>query len=115
MSVEALRVAEDEGPGEGPGVSIQELLTVLLESDGSDLHLTAGTPPVIRLHGDLNRLANYPVLEPQRLRTMIYSVISQKQRERLEQNLELDCSYSLPGKARFRLNRHRQLPSRFAK
>jgi len=104
MSVEALRVAEDEGPGEGPGVSIQELLTVLLESDGSDLHLTAGTPPVIRLHGDLNRLANYPVLEPQRLRTMIYSVISQKQRERLEQNLELDCSYSLPGKARFRLN-----------
>ncbi len=100
MSVEALEM-EEERPQQ---VSVQELLNMLLEMDGSDLHLTAGTPPVIRLHGDLKRLESYPSLEPEGLRAMVYSIITQKQRERLEQNLELDCSYSLPGRARFRLN-----------
>ena len=83
---------------------IPDLLSQTMEKGASDLHLTAGSPPVIRYLGDLVRLADYPVLTPQGLRTMIYSIISQKQRERLEQDLELDLSYSLPGKARFRVN-----------
>src|SRR5687768_12009565 len=85
-------------------VPIPSLLEVVLERGASDLHLTAGSPPVIRLHGDLIRLEDYPVLKPQALRGMIYAILPQRQRERLEQELELDISYSLPGAARFRVN-----------
>jgi twitching motility protein PilT len=76
----------------------------MLDMEGSDLHITAGTPPAVRLHGDLQRLQNYPMMEPEGLRKMIYAILTQKQREKLEQNLELDMSYALPGKARFRVN-----------
>jgi twitching motility protein PilT len=85
-------------------VNVPELLEVVLEKGASDLHLTAGVPPVIRLHGELVRLEEYPVLGPRTLQGMIYAILPQKMRERLEQNLELDMSYSLPGKARFRVN-----------
>ena len=90
---------------------IPDLLDIVLERGASDLHLTAGSPPVIRYLGELERLDQYPVLDPQTLRTMIYAIISQKQRERLEQDLELDMSYSLPGKARFRVNLYFQRDS----
>jgi twitching motility protein PilT len=85
-------------------VPVPELLAALLEREGSDLHLTAGAPPVIRVHGDLERLEQYPVLTPRALQGMIYAILPQKLRERFEQELELDMSYSLPGKARFRVN-----------
>jgi twitching motility protein PilT len=85
-------------------IPIPELLEVMLERGASDLHLTAGTPPTIRLHGDLVRLDEYPILEPRGLQGMIYAILPQKARERLEQELELDLSYSLPGQARFRVN-----------
>jgi twitching motility protein PilT len=85
-------------------VAIMELLEAVLERGASDLHITSGTPPTIRVHGSLLRLDQYPKLTPEELQRMIYSILSQKQRERLEQELELDVSYSLPGKARFRVN-----------
>ncbi|HEV8565247.1 MAG TPA: type IV pilus twitching motility protein PilT [Actinomycetota bacterium] len=85
-------------------VPVPELLSALLEREGSDLHLTAGAPPVIRVNGDLERLEEYPVLTPRALQGMIYAILPQKLRERFEQELELDMSYSLPGKARFRVN-----------
>jgi len=85
-------------------VPVPELLATLLEREGSDLHLTAGAPPVVRVHGDLVRLEEYPVLTPRALQGMIYAMLPQKLRERFEQELELDMSYSLPGKARFRVN-----------
>src|SRR5436309_9092096 len=85
-------------------VPVPELLVALLEREGSDLHLTAGAPPVVRVHGDLVRLEEYPVLTPRALQGMIYAMLPQKLRERFEQELELDMSYSLPGKARFRVN-----------
>ena len=85
-------------------VAIMELLEAVLERGASDLHITSGTPPVIRVHGSLLRLDEYPKLTPEELQRMIYSILAQKQRERLEQELELDVSYSLPGKARFRVN-----------
>jgi len=85
-------------------VPIPELLEVVLERGASDLHLTAGTPPTIRLHGDLIRLDDYADLTARDLQGMIYAILPQKMRERLEQELELDMSYSLPGKARFRVN-----------
>src|SRR5581483_140674 len=85
-------------------VPVPELLEIVLERGASDLHLTVGTPPTIRLHGDLIRLEDYPVLTPRGLQGMIYAILPQKMRERLEQDLELDMSYALPGRARFRVN-----------
>ena len=85
-------------------VPVPELLEIVLERGASDLHLTAGAPPTIRLHGDLIRLVDYRILSPRALRGMIYAILPQKMRERLEQELELDMSYALPGKARFRVN-----------
>jgi twitching motility protein PilT len=85
-------------------IPVAELLDVVLERGASDLHLTVGAPPTIRLHGDLERLTEYPVMTPRALQGMIYAILPQKMRERLEQELELDMSYALPGRARFRVN-----------
>src|SRR5215203_278206 len=85
-------------------VPVPELLGALLDHEGSDLHLTAGAPPVVRVHGELERLEGYPALSPRALQGMIYAILPQKLRERFEQDLELDMSYSLPGRARFRVN-----------
>jgi twitching motility protein PilT len=87
-----------------PDVPIPELLDLVLDRGASDLHLTVGSPPVIRLHGDLIRLSEYPILTRDGLRAMVYAILPQRKRERLEQDLELDMSYSLPGRARFRVN-----------
>jgi len=87
-----------------PDIPIPELLDIVLERNASDLHLTVGSQPVVRLHGDLRRLEEYPVMTQQGLRSMIYAILPQRRREQLEQELELDMSYSLPGKARFRVN-----------
>src|SRR5688500_13106520 len=90
--------------GESPVVPVQELLGHALALDASDLHVTVGAKPTVRVHGDLRPLDQYEILEPEQVRRMIYAVLTQRQRERLEQELELDLSYSLPGKARFRVN-----------
>src|SRR5919201_7175068 len=90
--------------GHGADVPIPELLEVVLNRGASDLHLTSGSPPVLRLHGDLVPMTEYPALSAQGLRSMIYAILPQRRREELEQELELDMSYSLPGKARFRVN-----------
>jgi twitching motility protein PilT len=90
---------------------VSELLEIVLERGASDLHLTAGAPPTIRMHGDLIRLVDYPILSPRALQGMIYAILPQKMRERLEQELELDMSYALPGKARFRVNVYYQRDS----
>jgi len=92
-------------------VPVPELLEIVLERGASDLHLTAGAPPTIRLHGDLIRLVDYPILSPRALQGMIYAILPQKMRERLEGELELDMSYALPGKARFRVNVYYQRDS----
>jgi twitching motility protein PilT len=92
-------------------VPVTELLGVLLDMEGSDLHLTSGAPPVVRVHGDLERIDGYPALTPRGLQAMIYAILPQKMRERFEQELELDMSYSLPGRARFRVNVYMQRDS----
>src|SRR6266511_202747 len=87
-----------------PTVPVQELLTHVLTMDASDLHLTVGAKPTVRIHGDLKPLEQYDILEPDQVRLIVYAILTQRQRERLEQDLELDMSYSLPGRARFRVN-----------
>ena len=93
---------------EHPDVPIATLLEHVLRRGASDLHITAGTPPTIRVNGSLVRLEEFPVLHPEQLQRMIYSILSQKQREKFEAEQELDTSYALPGKARFRVNVYSQ-------
>jgi twitching motility protein PilT len=83
---------------------INDLLALVIEWRGSDLHLTSGSPPVIRVHGDLKPVPEMPELNGSQIRQMIYSILTQKQREKFETELELDTSYALPGKGRFRVN-----------
>jgi twitching motility protein PilT len=90
--------------GEVPTIAVQELLGHVLTMDASDLHVTVGAKPTLRIHGDLKPLEQYDVLEPDQVRRMVYAILTQRQREKLEQDLELDMSYSLPGRGRFRVN-----------
>jgi twitching motility protein PilT len=75
----------------------------VMERNASDLHLTAGSPPMIRHHGRLHAL-DYPVLTPQATRETIYSILTNDQRQRLETDWQVDLAYSIPGRARFRVN-----------
>jgi len=79
------------------------LLQEVLDRKASDLHITTGVPATIRLHGALLPL-NDKKLMPNDTKDIIYSILNDAQRERLERNLELDLSYSMPGKSRFRVN-----------
>ena len=83
---------------------VNELLQRVLDLGGSDLHLTVGSEPCIRVHGELKRLTEFPVLNGSEIRRMMYAILTQKQREKFEAELELDTSHSIPGVGRFRVN-----------
>ncbi|MEX2328642.1 MAG: PilT/PilU family type 4a pilus ATPase, partial [Nitriliruptoraceae bacterium] len=89
---------------ETSAIDLDELLIALVDRGGSDLHLTVGIPPTIRVNGDLNPMEEFPVCQPDELQTLLYSIMTQKQREVFENELELDMSYAIPGKSRFRVN-----------
>jgi twitching motility protein PilT len=95
----------------GASVDLNELLAKLVESGGSDLHLTAGVAPSVRVHGDMQQLPGYPQMVPDELQGMLYAIMTQKQREEFENNLELDMSYEIAGLARFRVNVFQQRQS----
>ncbi|MBW3648984.1 MAG: type IV pilus twitching motility protein PilT [Actinobacteria bacterium] len=93
------------------GIDLDEVLVKLVEQGGSDLHLTAGSPPALRIRGELVRLEEYGELSPTELQKMIYSILTQRQREAFENELELDLSYTVPRRSRFRVNVFRQRDS----
>ncbi|HZR14148.1 MAG TPA: PilT/PilU family type 4a pilus ATPase [Acidimicrobiia bacterium] len=99
----AVGAEPESGAGE-PELHVNALLEKLIEMRGSDLHLTAGSQPIVRVHGELRPLNEFDVLNGSQIREMLYAVITQKQREKFENELELDTSYTLPGRSRFRLN-----------
>ncbi len=82
---------------------LHDYLFDAIKAGASDLHVTVGLPPMIRVHGKVQPL-EYPVLTPNETREMIYDVLSNEQRQRLENNWELDIAYTLPRTARFRVN-----------
>jgi twitching motility protein PilT len=84
-------------------MDIAELLAYSVKNKASDLHLSSGLPPMIRVDGDLRRL-NVPALDNAQLTELIYSTMSDHQRRDFEANLEVDFSYAVPGLARFRVN-----------
>lgn len=94
-------MADEELEGQ---VTVNELLSLVLELGASDLHLTAGSPPAARVNGKLRPIPDMEPLNGSEIRQMMYAVITQKQREKFENELELDTSYTLPGKSRFRVN-----------
>jgi twitching motility protein PilT len=96
---------------EESSIDLDVLLSVLVDRGGSDLHLTAGIPPSIRVHGEITPLDEFTHCEPDDLQKMLYGIMTQKQREQFENELELDMSYSIPGKARFRVNIFQQRDS----
>jgi twitching motility protein PilT len=83
---------------------LNDLLEVLIAQGGSDLHLTAGIPPKIRVNGSLREVEGYAPLRPADLRAMIYGILTARQKEQLEDELELDASHPVPGRGRFRVN-----------
>jgi twitching motility protein PilT len=87
---------------------LTDLLIEVLERNASDLHLTAGARPTIRTNGALEPLEDRPMMTPPVIQRMMYAVLTQKQREKFEEVLELDFAYAVPGKARFRVNLYKQ-------
>ena len=88
-------------------VTLPELLQKVVEVNGSDLHLTTKTPPQIRIHGHLERL-DLPDLNPADTKQLTYSVLTDTQKKRFEETLELDFSFGIQGLARFRCNMFHQ-------
>jgi twitching motility protein PilT len=83
--------------------TLPELLKALVELNGSDLHLTISTPPQVRIHGKLQPL-DLPPLAPAETKQLAYSVLTDSQKKRFEESLELDFSFGIRGLARFRCN-----------
>ena len=80
-----------------------DILINVMELGASDLHITAAAPPMVRLRGRLQPL-DYPKLSPQDTREIVYSILTEEQRKRLENEWQIDFSYTIPGRARFRVN-----------
>src|SRR5881394_325427 len=87
-----------------PQLSLSELLHRLSGLGGSDLHVTTGTPPLVRVHGEIHPLDGYRPLSAGETKQLAYSVLTDAQKHRFEENLELDFSFGLKGMSRFRAN-----------
>ena len=103
-TLEAAKADVRSGTAKRDWPHVNDLLELLIELDGSDLHITAGSVPQVRVNGTLLPLAGQAKLTPAMLRSMIYEILTTRQREEFEENRELDCSHPLPGKGRFRVN-----------
>ncbi|CEA04928.1 twitching motility protein PilT [Pseudomonas saudimassiliensis] len=91
----------------GNPMDITELLAFSAKQGASDLHLSAGLPPMIRVDGDVRRI-NIPALEHKQVHALIYDIMNDRQRKDFEEFLETDFSFEVPGVARFRVNAFNQ-------
>ena len=88
-------------------MDISELLLFVHKEGASDLHISAGEPPMVRLHGEMTRV-EMPPLGREEIHVMLYDVLNDQQRRKFEENMEIDFSLELKGIARFRVNALRQ-------
>ncbi len=86
---------------------IDEILTLMTERDASDLHLASGSAPYLRIHGEMVKL-NYKNVTSEVCQALVFEILSERQRQNFLENWDLDCSYSLKGIGRFRVNVFRQ-------
>jgi len=101
------RATTEQGIGAND-LDLGAVLSHALDIGASDVHLSAGAPPIVRVNGELTGLDDQGVLGAQMIQRVVYAILTQKQRERFEEELELDFAYALPGRARFRVNVYRQ-------
>jgi twitching motility protein PilT len=80
------------------------VLTKMVEVRASDVHLTPGFPPAVRVRGRITPIDDYPPLSPQETREIVYSILNDSQRKQFENQQQLDFAYAIPGVARFRVN-----------
>ena len=85
-------------------INLDEILVHMLEVKASDLHLTENAPPMVRVQGDLQPVPGYGALDSTQLQQAIYAILTDRQKQRFEEDRELDLAYELPGAARFRVN-----------
>lgn len=85
-------------------LNLNQLLTTAVKSGASDLHMSSGVPPMIRVNGRMKAIENAPVLTDDNLRATLYKVLSNDQREQFEKKWELDFAYVVEGVSRFRAN-----------
>jgi twitching motility protein PilT len=88
-------------------MDITQLLAFANKQNASDLHISAGMPPMIRVDGDVRRI-NLPVMDPKQVHALIYEIMNDNQRRDYEERLESDFSFEVPGVARFRVNAFNQ-------
>lgn len=81
-----------------------EILKAAVTRGASDIHMVIGRPPMVRNRGSIEPLEEYPLLTPEESKRLIYSILNQEQIRKFEETLELDCSYSISGVSRFRVN-----------
>src|SRR5881227_734909 len=91
--------------------SIDTLLEQMVAHNASDLHVTVGSKPALRVRGHLERLEAFPDMSADTTRQLLYRIISSEQQKRLEIDRQLDLSYAIPGLARFRVNIYSQRES----
>ncbi|MEK7611716.1 MAG: type IV pilus twitching motility protein PilT [Patescibacteria group bacterium] len=89
-------------------MEISEILQKVIDNGASDLHLTVGSPPILRVNGHLTPLPGSDVLSPEQVEALIHSLLTEEQKGLLTNQLELDFSFSLRGQARFRVNAYHQ-------
>src|SRR5262249_36413652 len=103
------RFARRGGPGDTVmAATMHDLLTTMIERKASDLHITTGTFPQVRVHGKLTPLSQFEQLTPQDTQRLAYSVLNEAQKQKFEEENELDLSFGIQGLARFRCNVFRQ-------
>lgn len=85
-------------------MTVQDMMGLAVSQDASDIHIVAGTPPSLRLHGDLVPIEGEEVLTPQHCEELLFSMLTQEQRDQFLVNKELDISYQYEKKGRFRIN-----------
>src|SRR5215212_978466 len=85
-------------------INLPDLLKKMTDLGGSDLHVTTNSPPQVRVHGHLRPLDGFPPFTPAQTKQLAYSVLTDAQKHRFEENLELDFSFGLKGLSRFRAN-----------
>src|SRR5438067_2657085 len=84
--------------------SIDDLLEQMVTRNASDLHLSVGAPPAMRVRGHMERLSDFPALAAEDTQHLLYRIMSSEQQKNLEIKRQIDMSHSIPGLARFRVN-----------
>ncbi|MCB0386831.1 MAG: PilT/PilU family type 4a pilus ATPase, partial [Bdellovibrionales bacterium] len=82
---------------------IHKLFQVMVAQNASDMHLSSGAPPILRIHGEMVRL-EHPSLTNENVQALIFEILNDKQKRQFVENWELDCSYAIKGLGRFRVN-----------